>query len=97
MSNQITKTYRVYGAEGHRQRVSFMESDCFRTWRGSIVDMRNAGKTGTNEYTELQITADCEEDCLDTLRGQVSDGIFENSRTGKILDAETGEELQLWS
>jgi len=93
MSNQITKTYRVYGAEGHRQRVSFQPSSSFDTWRGIHVDVLNSDVTGTNEYTAVKITADSEDTCLRELAAQIEDGIFENSRTGATIDADTGKRV----
>lgn len=80
-----TETYRIYGAfGGHRQAISFSPSvrHVFHDERGlRILDIRNSDKTGTNMYTELEITAD---DPDRVMAGQESDGIFENYRTGKI-------------
>lgn len=86
----ITRTWRVYGIPGHRQRVSFGKSF---TWDFSneygrkgtrIIEMLNSDKTNTNEYTIVRITADTSEDCQKEFNGQITDGIFENSRVGKI-------------
>lgn len=46
--------------------------------------MENSDKTGTNDYSLVRITRDSAEECLQEMRGQISDGIFENSRTGVI-------------
>jgi hypothetical protein len=82
-----TRTWRVYGAEGHRQKESFEKS---YTWDFSnekegtrIIEVRNADKTGTNDYTEVAITCDTAEKCYTEFMGQLTDGIFENRRTGK--------------
>lgn len=45
----ITRVYKVYGVEGHRQ-----------------------------------LTRDTAQECYNELCGQITDGIFENSRTGRI-------------
>ena len=39
---------------------------------------------GTNEYSIVRITRNTAEECLQELEGQLSDGIFENSRVGVI-------------
>lgn len=91
----IRKTYRVYGAEGHRQRESFCRSyrhDFSSPEEGiRILDVRNSDATGTNMYTELQITRNTEEQCDWELEGQLSDGIFENSNTGRIEEISVEE------
>lgn len=83
-----TKKWKVYGAEGHRQRESFHPSVRY-DWSNSengtrIVELQNADTTGTNDYSVVIITRDTEELCDLELEGQLSDGIFENSRFGKI-------------
>lgn len=88
MDTTFTKTWRVYGAEGHRQRESFRPS--FR-WDFSnerngirIIEGRAFDKTGTHDYLEIIITRATEKLCDEELEGQVSDGVFENARVGKI-------------
>lgn len=83
----VTKTFRVYGREGHRQAESFHES---QYWDFSnkqdgirILDIRNSDKTGTNDYTEIAITRNTAEEVYDELEGQISDGLFENVCVGK--------------
>lgn len=83
-----TRVWKVYGAEGHRQRESFRESSSFTTWDGYRVEVENADKTGTHDYTIVRITADTAETCWNELEGQISDGIFENSRTGEVVEIE---------
>ncbi len=84
----VTKKWMVYGAEGHRQRESFHPSvryDWSNDETGTrIVELQNADITGTNDYTVVIITRDTEELCDREFDGQLSDGIFENSRYGKI-------------
>lgn len=83
----VTKAYKVYGWNGHRQRHSFAPSyaDDFSTENCTrFITVLNADVTGTNDYSLVIITRDTEEDCLDEFNGQLSDGIFENSRTGKV-------------
>lgn len=78
-----TRTWKVYGKEGHRQRESFRKSETFTTWNGSEVEVKNSDKTGTNDYTVIRITAESAETCFDELIAQIDDGIFENSRVGR--------------
>lgn len=85
-----TRTWKIYGAEGHRQRMSFGESVSY-DWSGRNKGIRKlemdcADKTGTNDYVIVRITRNTAEECLDELEGQISDGIFENARTGKVVE-----------
>lgn len=84
-----TRTWKVYGAEGHRQRESFAPS---KTWDFSegenvrIIELINADRTGTNDFSIIRITRNTPEECERELQAQISDGVFENSRTGKITE-----------
>ena len=83
----VTRAWKVYGAEGHRQRESFCSSYKYDGSNGDnvrIVEVENSDKTGTNEYSIVRITRNTAEECLQELEGQLSDGIFENSRVGVI-------------
>ena len=82
----VTRTWKIYGIPGHRQRISFFPSEKY-DWSNErdgvrIVEVENCDKTGTNEYSILRITRDTAELCEREMNGQVSDGIFENSRSG---------------
>lgn len=83
----ITKAFKIYGAEGHRQAVSFRESVKYDWSEGEnvrIVELINSDITGTNDYTIIKITRNTEKEVMSELNGQVSDGLFENYRTGRI-------------
>lgn len=83
----ITRVYKVYGVEGHRQRESFNKSykyDFSGNGVTRIIEVENSDKTGTNEYSIVRITRDTAHECYNELCGQITDGIFENSRTGRI-------------
>ena len=84
----VTRTWKVYGNIGHRQRVSFRPS--FR-WNFSteadgarVIECENSDKTGTNDFCVIRITRDTSEQCEHELSGQITDGIFEDSRVGQI-------------
>ncbi len=79
-----TRTWKVYGAEGHRQRESFRPSDSFRDYNGIAFVVENSDKTGTNEYTIVKVTAENADACHDALLAQIDDGIFENSKVGRV-------------
>ena len=93
----VTKIWRVYGAEGHRQRISFFDSWGYDFSKGDktrIIEVFNSDKTGTNEYSIIKITKNSEEECEKEFNGQLWDGIFENSRVGdfeKITEEEFNE------
>ena len=52
---EVTRVWKVYGANGHRQRASFAPSATY-DWssEGDVrkVALENADMTGTNEYQE---------------------------------------------
>ena len=85
----VTRTWKVYGANGHRQAESFNASTCYDWSDGSsvrIVSTHNADVTGTNEYSIVRITRNTAEECLRELDGQISDGIFENYNVGEVVE-----------
>ena len=82
-----TRTWKIYGMDGHRQRESFNESKKYNFTDQNgvrIIEIINSDQTGTNEYSIICITRNNPEECFDELNGQLSDGIFENSRIGQI-------------
>lgn len=81
------RTWKVYGADGHRQRESFSPSavyDFSENGKTRIIEIENADKTGTNDFSIIRITRDTSEECEEEMEGQLFDGIFENSRFGKV-------------
>ena len=82
----VTRAWKIYGKDGHRQRESFGESyrlDFTEDNDICILEVLNADVTGTNEYSIFIITRNTAEECENTLLGQLDDGAFENSNTGK--------------
>lgn len=92
----VTRIWKVYGAEGHRQRESFAPSQAY-DWStegdARIVCVHNADQTNTNEYSVIAITRNTAEECESELWGQVYDGIFENSRVGRVEECGNGMEV----
>lgn len=85
----VTRAWKVYGGIGHRQKESFNPSYVYDFSRGDktrIIAVHNSDKTGTNEYSVVIITRDTAEECERELKGQISDGIFENSRVSKYCE-----------
>lgn len=83
----VSKAWKIYGAEGHRQRESFNKSCKYDFSNGDdvrIIEVENSDKTGTNDYSLVKITRNTAEECQKELDGQISDGIFENSRIGIV-------------
>lgn len=81
----LEKKWKIYGIEGHRQSASFGKSrKNVKTWGGVYFDLLNSDITGTNDYTILIVRAETEKLCRAELYAQISDGIFENCRVGKI-------------
>lgn len=94
---KTTRTWAVYGLSGHRQRESFSKSytcDFSSEKEGAnILEIFNSDLTGTNEYSIIRITRNTAKECERELRGQLSDGVFENSNTGLVKEL-TAEEVE---
>ena len=79
----VTRAWKVYGAIGHRQRESFFRSyrhDFSELNNPRVIEVLNSDRTGTNDYSIIKITRGTAEECELELEGQLSDGVFENSR-----------------
>ena len=85
--DMITRTWKVNGVLGHRQRESFNKSYKWDFSEGNnvrIIEVENSDKTGTNDYSIVRITRNTAEECEAELNGQITDGIFENSNVDFI-------------
>ena len=83
--NYVTLTYRVFGKDGHRQRASFGETYSFTTFDDVRIKCFCSDTTGSNYYVDVAITAkDCNT-AIEQMEKQLSDGIFENCRYGKVV------------
>ena len=85
----VTKTWKVFGREGHRQRTSFFPSVLWDYSEGNdirIIEIDNSDKTGTNDYSVIRITRNTAADCEAELEGQLSDGYWENYRYGEVVE-----------
>lgn len=83
----MKKSFRVYGTEGHRQKEAFNQSheyDFSRDGKTRKITVLNQDMTGTYDYSIVRIECDTEEEIYAELNGQLSDGIFENVRYGKV-------------
>lgn len=50
----VTKSWKIYGMDGHRQRESFNKSckyDFSENGKVRMLEVKNSDKTGTNEYS----------------------------------------------
>lgn len=85
----ITRVWKVYGKEGHRQRESFNKSQNYKFVLDNHavqIEVLNADKIGTNDYSMIGITSYHSSFCQRILDGQISDGIYENSVVGEIIE-----------
>lgn len=85
----MTRSWKVYGLLGHRQRESFNDSYVYDFSKGNntrIIRVDNSDKTGTNMYSIITITRNTYEECEDELYGQLTDGIFENCNVGEVVE-----------
>lgn len=82
-----TRAWRVYGAPGHRIKESFAKSYGYDFSKGDqvrLIQVHCSDINHSNEYVTVIITRNTWEECEEELWTQISDGIFENQRTGKI-------------
>lgn len=98
---QTVKIFRVYGAEGHRQRESFYRSyvsDISRPNSPRSIEVRNSDKTGTNDFSILQIVGESDIDCYTELQLQLSTGAFECSKVGDVYEIlADGLAVKMWA
>lgn len=90
----VTRIWEVYGLPRHRQRESFCPSykhDFSEDGITRIIEVENADKTGTHDYSRVIITRDSSDECEDELWGQITDGIFENSNVGDVVEIVGGD------
>ena len=85
----ITKMYKVYGRDGHRQRASFFASHHYdfreSTYaRDIIIDILNEDRTGTNEYSLVIISGIDPGIITRELYAQICGGFFEDCGVGSI-------------
>lgn len=83
----VKKSWKVHGKEGHRQRISFLPSFVWDFSKGDDIrkiSVKCSDNTGTNNYCIVSVTRNSESECVEELEGQLSDGLFENSRYGRI-------------
>ena len=83
---KYTRTWKVYGRGGHRQRESFAPSFELQLDENTTIICSNSDRTGTNDYSLFTVIANSREECKYTLFGQLSDGTFENSRVGRVVE-----------
>lgn len=85
----MTKKWRIFGKDMHRQALSFEES-FYWNWSTDydlrILSCDCSDRTGSNEYVDLTITRNTAEECDRELYGQLSDGIFENTSYGVVME-----------
>lgn len=83
----VTKAYKVYGRDGHRQGASFLASVSYEIRKKDttvLIVIENADLTGTHNYSLVTIIAESAEECRDILEAQISDGYFENHHVGRV-------------
>lgn len=85
----VTKAWKVYGMDGHRQAQSFGASEHLDFKSGPyarkiLIAIEREDVTGTNDYVIIRVTGEDAESCVSEFNRQLDDGIFENCRYGKI-------------
>lgn len=86
---------RIYGAFGHRQAMAFEKSEIWNFSDDNNVRfmawLNNDFTNCENAYTLGVVIKKTKDECIKELRGQVSDGYFENARCHKIDYVNTDE------
>ena len=85
----FTKIYKIFGEEGHRIRESFHKSrdyDYSTPEKMSQIRVINGNITRHHNFIYVIVTADTPGECDHNMWGQLSDGIFENMRFGKVIE-----------
>lgn len=90
-----TRAWKVYGRTGHRMMESFGKS-CVWDFSDSSSTVRHItilreDITKTNDYVVVIITREDAAGCRSEFEGQLSDGLFENVKTGKIEEVPLSE------
>lgn len=96
----VTRAWKVYGVAGHRQRESFRPSYVCSSDRARengdfyALEVINGDITGANDYTILCVTRETAKECEEEFNGQISDGVFENARTGDAVEITSLSEIE---
>lgn len=88
----VTKFYKIYGKDGHRQKMSFGESmiyDFSKNGDKRVVEILNSDVLGHNEFSLLGITCNTLDEVESELQAQLYDGLFECCSFGKIEELNT--------
>lgn len=91
------RVFKIYGLDGHRQRESFCPSYAYDWGKENytnIVACLNSDFSSTNDYSILVIERNTLQEVYETLVAQLYDGIFENSKKGKIEEITDVSELR---
>lgn len=91
----FTKCWKVYGKDGHRQRESFCRSRICDIGSDHLMEVINSDITGTHDYSIVRITLETETECDTAMFVQICDGLFENSRVGRIEVTDNPENIEL--
>lgn len=87
-----TKFYKIYGKDGHRQKMSFGESmiyDFSKNGDKRVIEILNSDVLGHNEFSVLGITRNTLEEVESELQAQLDDGLFECCNYGKVEELPT--------
>lgn len=79
--------YKISGIPGHRQRESFGKSSFWDFSEGDDlrkITVLREDVLQTNDHVVIIIERNTADECEAELDGQLSDGVFENSRVGSI-------------
>lgn len=98
----VTRSWKVWGENGRRQRQSFNESfkydfaelvsDIYYDGSHDVLEVENYDKTHTHDYSIVRITRNTAEECFKTLQHQITHGVFEiKDRLELLLGYDPGE------
>lgn len=88
----VTKFYKIYGKDGHRQKMSFGKSmiyDFSKNGDKRVVEILNSDVLGHNDFSIIGITRNTLGEVKAELQSQLDDGLFENCSYGKVEEIHT--------
>lgn len=88
----VTKFYKIYGKDEHRQKMSFGESmiyDFSKNGDKRVVEILNSDILGHNDFSVIGITRNTLDEVESELQSQLDDGLFECCKYGKVEEIQS--------
>lgn len=87
----MTKVYWIEITEKDAKRILSCE---FKTWTGEYIKIGNPSNINHDYWVVMTIKANNEQEIIQALDGQISDGIFENIHVIKVIEVDENKSPQ---